>query len=480
MKKVLAILLSMHGCLCLVAQQNLGIRNSNYAGIQGALLNPSSIADSKLKWDVNILSVDEVFANTFLYAPKSSLSFFGIKKIIDGSIHENLFYTRFDPQNPNKLYNVSFSTEVLGPSFFMKIAKKHSIGFTIAGRAYANIKDISGNMAQNAFDYLLGKDLWNTTLHDNTARLNAMGWLEYGLHYATVIYSNSRNELKAGVSLNYLQGLGAAYVKNTNLNYKIVDTTHILFTNSSVDYGRTDIDDFKNHYDLTHGHGFGADIGFTYVHLKDQVSNNTATAGRIQADPDNNNYLYRIGISLIDIGAIKFNKNTGSYHLQAAAADFSDWHQSKFTGNTQLDQTLSAVLYNGDSAKSMTGNDFHMAMPTALSIQADWNVCKNFFADVTIVKGFGHGNNIGVTRPDVYSLTPRYETKWLEVSMPMSLIYYGHLQPRVGLAARAGYFFIGGDAPGSLLKLNDLTGVDFYAGLHYFIAEKPKKTQSNL
>jgi hypothetical protein len=54
----------MHSCLCLLAQQNLGIRNSNYAGIQGALLNPSAIADSKLEWDVNVLSGDEVFANT--------------------------------------------------------------------------------------------------------------------------------------------------------------------------------------------------------------------------------------------------------------------------------------------------------------------------------------------------------------------------------------------------------------------------------
>ena len=114
-----------------------------------------------------------------------------------------------------------------------------------------------------------------------------------------------------------------------------------------------------------------------------------------------------------------------------------------------------------------------MALPSAISIQADWNVCQNFFANMTIIKGFGHGSKQGVTRPDVYSLTPRYETKWGELSIPMSLLYYNHWQPRFGLAVRAGYFFVGGDAPGSLLKLNDLKGVDFYAGVHFFIAEKP-------
>src|SRR5450755_2781068 len=150
MKKIIFLLVCTHCCLRLFAQQDLGIRNSNYAGIQGALLNPSSIADSKLKWDVNVWSVGEVFDNSFLYAPKNSLSFFGIGKIIKGSIHEDLFLTHFNPQDPGKLYNLTFSAEILGPSFFVKIAKKHVIGFTIAERSYSNIKDISGNLAQNS------------------------------------------------------------------------------------------------------------------------------------------------------------------------------------------------------------------------------------------------------------------------------------------------------------------------------------------
>src|SRR5450432_3131065 len=125
MKKMLAFFLPMSICLCLHAQQNLGIQNSNYAGIGGALLNPSSLADSKLKWDVNVLSGDVVFDNTFLFASKSSVPLFGFKKIIKGSIDEDLFQTHFDPMNPDKLYNLTLSTEILGPSFFMKVAKKH-------------------------------------------------------------------------------------------------------------------------------------------------------------------------------------------------------------------------------------------------------------------------------------------------------------------------------------------------------------------
>src|SRR5450432_4892639 len=138
MKKMVLFFACLQASVCVFAQQNIGIRNSNYAGIQGALLNPSSIADSKLKWDVNVISADEVFDNTFLYAPKNSLSFFGVGKIIKGSIHEDLFLTHFNPKDPDKLYNLTFSAEILGPSFFIKIAKKHVVGFTIAERSYYN------------------------------------------------------------------------------------------------------------------------------------------------------------------------------------------------------------------------------------------------------------------------------------------------------------------------------------------------------
>ena len=466
MKKMVLFFACLQASVCVFAQQNIGIRNSNYAGIQGALLNPSSIADSKLKWDVNVISAGEVFDNTFLYAPKKSLNFFGIKKIIDGSINENLFFTRYDANDPNKKYNVSFSTEILGPSFFVKIAKKHAIGFTMSARTYANIKDIPGSMAQNAFAYFKERDLWNTALQDNSSRINAMGWLQYGLHYATILYKDGRNEIKAGITINYLVGIAAAYTKNTHINYTIADTSVINFTNSSIEYGRTNSDDFKkvsSYHDINHGHGIGADIGFTYIHLKD----------------DTKDYLYRLGVSVIDIGAINFNRNSDVFHLQANNAEFTNWDQSKFSGNSQLDRTLSAVFYDGDSARSLTASHFKMGLPAAFSVQFDWNVCNKFFANATIVKGIGHGNNPGVTRPDVYSLTPRYETKWAEISVPVSVLYYHHWQPRVGLAVRAGYFFIGGDAIGSLLKLNDLQGVDFYTGIHFFITEKRKKLTAN-
>jgi hypothetical protein len=177
------------------------------------------------------------------------------------------------------------------------------------------------------------------------------------------------------------------------------------------------------------------------------------------------------------MGSINFNRNAAAFHLQSDNADFSNWGQAKLHSNMAVDRTLSAVFYGGDSAKSQVSDHFNMALPAAISIQADWNVCEKWFLDATLVQGFSHGDRQGVTRPDVYSLTPRYETKSFEASLPLSLLYYGHWQPRMGLAVRVWYFFVGGDAPAPLLGLNKMHGVDFYAGIHYFVARRNRQNQ---
>src|SRR6185295_18536069 len=111
MVKKLGLLLAM-GAACIVcsAQQYLGIRNSNYAGISGAYLNPSSIADSKLKWDIQIATGQITFDNDFLYIPKDSLTFLGFGNIVDHIKNDGVF-TRFNPDNPNEQFNFSFATE---------------------------------------------------------------------------------------------------------------------------------------------------------------------------------------------------------------------------------------------------------------------------------------------------------------------------------------------------------------------------------
>jgi hypothetical protein len=220
-----------------------------------------------------------------------------------------------------------------------------------------------------------------------------------------------------------------------------------------VDYGRTDYDSYRrigDYGDLNHGHGFGADIGVRFVH----------------ADK------YKIGLSILDIGSIHFNRNAAAFRLQTDGADFSNFGEAQLHSNLAVDRTLSAVFYKGDSNRSQVADGFHMRLPTTLSLQGDWKLKDHFFLNATIVKGLGHGDRPGAVSPDLYSITPRYESEGWDVSVPFSLLYYGLWRPRIGLAVRAGYVFFGGDAPASLLALSRLRATDFYAGVRFYILKK--------
>ena len=457
MQKMLAVWVGLFLCLTAQAQYNLGIANSNYSGIQGARVNPGVTAGSPLKWEVNGLSVDVLYDNTFVYTPKGAVPAFGFKSLLNGIVDNQHYATHYHPDDPDKRYQFTLSTEVLGPSFRLSLGGQQSIGLTFAARGYGNIRNIPGTTAENAWAYLKEGDLWNRSLSDNSTRLNTMGWLQYGLNYSAILFDDGTNQWKAGIALNYLQALVAAYVRNTHLNYTL-DSTQISFANSSVDYGRTDYDSYRNiggYHGLNHGHGFGVDLGVVYVHAA-----NTR-------EPED--YDYRLGLSVMDIGAIDFNRNAAAFHLQTSGGVFDHWNQQALMSNASIDKTLSAVFYRGDSSASQTAGHFTMALPTTISVQGDYRVTTHYYVNAAIVKGLGHGDHPGVVQPDIYSVTPRYESRWWDVSVPLSLLYYGTWRARVGLAVRAGYLFFGGDAPVGLLSLGNMQGVDVYAGVRFFV-----------
>lgn len=473
MVKKLGLLLSM-GAACVVcsAQQHLGIRNSNYAGISGAYLNPSSIADSKLKWDIQLAAGQISFDNDFLYLPKDSLTFLGFGNIIDQIENDGLF-TRYNPGNPNEQFDFSFAAEGMGPSFMFTVAGKHTFGFTSAVREFVIGSDVPGHEAYNAFAEMRDTSLYKIKWSDNSSRLALLGWFEYGLSYATVLYQKGKSEFKGGITGKYLQGAGGAYVNNVNMTYEIFDQDNLYFFNTALDYARPDYNSFEDTHkykDLIRGNGFGMNIGFIYVLGLDSGTYTYEMDCEKQVDPVKSHYKLRAGLSLIDLGSIKFDKTSAAYHLETDSTNFEHWRGANFSSAENFDKTLS-YIFMGDSTASFQGDHFTMTLPTAISLQVDWNIYKNFYANATIVKGFNHYNKHGATQPDIYSLTPRYETRWFEVSVPMSLMSYHHLQPRIGLAVRAGYFFVGSDALGGIFALTDLEGADVYGGVHIFFPE---------
>ena len=224
-----------------------------------------------------------------------------------------------------------------------------------------------------------------------------------------------------------------------------------------VDYQTSELNTEK----LFKGGGFGLDVGFTYKRLlnyhQDQYFNSLC------AQPYED-YLYRIGVALLDIGGIRFNNNAVKINIDNRSAYWNNVDKLNFSSVDQFLDTLSYQFY-GDTVSAYTGDKFTMWLPSALSVQFDYHLTKHWFLNSSLIYGFPMSKS-SIVRPAELSVTPRFETSIFEISMPFSL--YDWKLPRLGLALRVYGITVGTDKLGGFFSYSNFTGLDFYFSVKLF------------
>jgi hypothetical protein len=150
----------------------------------------------------------------------------------------------------------------------------------------------------------------------------------------------------------------------------------------------------------------------------------------------NEPYLLKLGVSITDIGAIKFQK--GPYYGDFLA-DQQDMTVGTFEVNSlaEFDSVMNQVFVAQESSPT-----FKMQLPMSLNLNADYNIGRGFFAnlDVLVAPRLSSNNN-KVQHVTRFQLTPRWDSKWIGVYMPLSVNTHGNLG--LGMTLRAGPLTIG-------------------------------------
>lgn len=436
----------------LQAQEQLGIRLSNYGGINSTLLNPAYHATSPFRWDVNLLEGAGHITNDYAYLRSARLS--DLLKSPDKSDFE------FGPDLPpgsqekqgaivvdffkgrNRRQTLGLGS-VLGPSFYLQLGENHRVGLLTRARAMMSGRGIADPL--NYYDYD-SRPFYDPFAVDPFRGAFA-GWTEVGLNYAYQA-EVADGAIAVGITLKALQAYEGGYWRNAS-TFQLQKVPNDSLGGSPIDfsfgYTTSNLKD-GDWQAKRNGGGLAADVGFVYT----TYAQNDAPYG------------WKFGVSLIDIGRLNFTRNAADHLVQTSeqitisTTEYQSLRSlDKFEDYIQFfsEQTL------GDPEASFRRSEFSIWLPTALSIQIDKSLGSLFFLGAAYTQGIPLGPG-ALQRGSYLAVAPRLEHRWVEAALPVSV--YDWEEVRVGLALRLAFLSVGTSHLGGYVQHSNLNTADFY------------------
>lgn len=475
------------------AQTFVGLQQSNYGGIHMAGYNPANIANARHRMYVNGLTAGLGFNNDYL-----KLNFpFPFVNLLTGNIPQQyknannqlVFNDDWLKENVNdKPKNASIYLQTRGPGFMYRIGKSFAIGLQYKNTISFQVNDVAeplARLARYGIDSSKGSVTFSgpnqfqvgSTFGDNAFTINLNAYGEIGLTLAQTLIKNETFVLKIGATPKLLLGYGTGYIKNRGLMIKTPGTDTIVFGQTDVEYGYTDIRQFQNigavNFDVLNsklnGKGFGFDIGASFEYNP---------KGTRRITNSKNAYLFKGGISLLDLGSIKYDQNIRNTRITNTGSDkyfvmtpgfASAWSAGEDRGLAYTDSVMRTLFTVDTSAKSVVSN-----LPSTLNLQFDYNLFKMFYVGANLSQDLRGKGSIGVRRPSYLMLIPRLETKLIEVALPIGLMN-DYRNGRLGFYLRIGPVFVGSDNIIGQIKSNNIYGADIYFGISTGITTKKQK-----
>ena len=208
------------------------------------------------------------------------------------------------------------------------------------------------------------------------------------------------------------------------------------------------------------GWGLGMDLGFEMTYNPQNVSCGFRSRRVNPSVCNGPGYLYRLGVSLLDLGAVRYTHGNYAFQAQHNGSDASMPDQlSSANSFSSVNDSMSQVT----SLTPQTGK-YTSSLPTTALIDIDYYLGNGFY-----VNGQGHVNltheawtKKRVETPSTLTVTPRFDNSWAGVYAPISINQYGQVE--YGAGFRLGPVFAGTQNLGALFQ-NHVQQAGFYVGI---------------
>jgi len=451
------------------SQNRLGLSTGDFAGVNGVVINPSSSVNSKYYIDIQLAGAGVSTKNNYIFYKKDLRT---LNDIISKSPTFSYFIDslantreRYFGENFNKkLKGGYFNARVFGPSFMMNKGN-YSYGFFSGVRSSIMMKNSSYDVTKFLYELFDYPELHNINFKNEIdMHYEVLNFAELGLNYSQNIYAGNFERVDVGINLKYLKPHSGTKIYVDKLDYVVPDdSTLVVFKgdgdlrfSAPVNY---DNNNYK-HAPFFKGYGLGADLGITYT-KSEYFQRNTLPEKRYRLDKKDN-YKYRIGFSVLDLGYVSFNKRAQSHEYRNFSTFWRGIDEIEYENINASIDTINAHF----NPPSKSGNSFTMLLPTALSLQFDYHYFNNWYLNSVLMYNINKKAN-GYNRPHYLSFMPRYENAHMGIGIPFSL--YDFKQPQVGFNFRFYFLNIGTSNLSYYLGMSDISDMDIYFSIKFNI-----------
>lgn len=484
------LLLALACIFELRAQQTIGLQIGNHNASYAYALNPAQTYSSKNRFYFNFWGAGVGFTNNFLtYSAPISPWQMGAGNYPDrykndaGKLDFNPAWLALNPNTNNwKLY---YLDETYGPSMHFRITPKMAVGIgikSVAGMSITGVDKNLGNLFRFGLDSAgqgftgpngieLGKNYELSGFSINTDK-----WQEWFFSVAAVTRDKGRHFTKWGATGKILLGMGAghlgvnggSYRFNNNNQVEFNDLQSTWFHTEDQSATRTLNNPFGMKFDFLQGAGLGADLGFMYENRPKQNRKRYNNPWFSCLDEDDNEYKWRIGASLTDLGFIVYGGQSRVINNKDVSAT---WNINRNLINTYQGfgqdpiNNVSTGFY--DSLNADAANNFITTTPTALNVQFDRRYRGDFHLGMNWTHSMKGNYAWGVRRASYLSVIPRWETEHAEIGVPLTLTR-DYTDFNLGVYGRLGPFTVGTDNLGGIVKYaskGEYTGANVYFGI---------------
>jgi len=442
------------------SQNYLAFSTDNYAGATGMFYNPASIADSRYKFDMEIVGLSTRFENNW-WGLDSKVIFkpelFEQEKFIEN------YVTVVDNNDPKYIFQ---TIEGRGLSFMFNIGEKSSFGFSARVRQILNLDNIDPEAADLMMNSNNVPELFGKTLNYENMSLNAIAWAEYGFTYAQVLLNKKKHVIKVGGTAKLLQGMGSGYLYADQVGYTLQNDSIANDVNGEFKFGASanleDIMEFK----FSAKPSVSFDAGFIYEFrpkFKKYQYDMDGEEGLWRRDL--NKYLFKFSFSILDIGQMNFTKqfNSNDFRVENDQINFNEFGITSF--EALADSTI--------DMQTSTDPNYVFKLPTTLNMNLDIRIANKIYVNIggryALNRDFNHSSKVHYINS--INITPRIENARFGMAFPIRYNEFNELN--VGLGLRLGPLWIGSNNLLAVVGLQDnITSADLYIALKFSIKHK--------